>query len=697
MIGSSKEKISKNEKISKIKKENSNKKVKLKDKSENFGFDSIRVRLVGIFVLIVFLSSTSIGFLSLNRAKEALISQGENTLISLSNEGSRLTNKYLQSDIETLNAISVLDKVKSMNLDDQLYVLNTQVKRTNFLDIGVVHTDRMTYYTNKDVVNLKERKHIDRIFEGDSSSYDFLISKATKEPVLVFSVPIKVDNKTVAALNARKRGDSLKEIISNSGYGKTGYSYIINSTGDVIGHIDSNLVLSQYNPLNDETKENESLKLAFKDILEKQTGIVEYKYNDEDISAGFMPIEGTDWIFVSAIKTDEFLAPIKETRLRIIRTVIISLMITIPLTFFIGSSITKPIISLSELSKELSNFNISKDVDEELLNKKGEIGFLANSYNVLIQNLRNIINQINNSANSLISSSNELTETSNSLEINALEINKTVEEISKGAEEQANNTEQGSIKVEQLGSLLEDNNENLKRLNLSANSVVSAVNEGLNESEKLENITKDSIKAIEDIQKVILEAQESAENIGKVSLVIQNISQQTNLLALNASIEAARAGEAGRGFTVVAEEIRKLAEESNESTKEINEIVKQLQDNSVESVEAMKNTIKIADLQTKGVNKTKLSYNTISDSIDSTYQIIEELNNSTMKMNEMKDHLIDTLQNLTAIAQENSAATEEATAAITEQSMATSEINKESLSLFDLAEDMKKIIDKFKI
>lgn len=682
------EKRDKQEKIEKIKE------VRNRDK---FGRHSIKFRLVAIFSLILILSSSTIGLISMRKARASLIDQGEKTLLSLSEEGARLTKRTLESGTEALSTIAALDKIRGMNPEEQDYVLKMQVDRTEFLDIAVVQKNGNARYTDGSSVDLSERDYINRIFEGIDGTFDFVVSKVTGEPVLMLATPIKENGQVIGALLGRKDGEALGEIVSDSGFGETGYSYIINRKGVIIGHNDGNLVLSEFNPILSGDENDKSLKESFEKMISNSSGIEQYDYNGKNITAGYSPIGGTDWIFVSAEETEEFLAPINDMMWQNIRTIFVSLLITIPVTFIVGIGITKPIIETSKIARDIAELDMSEDIPENLLNRKDELGDLANSFETLIVNLRTIINEIHDSSDRVAAASEELTATSQELATGSVEVTKTVNEVAKGAEEQAVNTEGGSLKADELGNTLNHSNDYLSGINGSAEHVLNTVNVGLEEIEDLYNITVRSMEAMEEIQRVILEANESAADIGEASAVIADIAEQTNLLALNAAIEAARAGEAGRGFTVVAEEIRRLAEKSSESTKEIDVMVEKLQKNSSNSVSVMGETMEIVKMQGEGVNKNKESYNVISASIAETYELIEQLNSASLEMNNMKDEIVDFLQNLTAIAEENSAATVEVSAVIEEQAASASEIANSSEGLAFLAEDLRELIDRFKM
>ena len=209
--------------------------------------------------------------------------------------------------------------------------------------------------------------------------------------------------------------------------------------------------------------------------------------------------------------------------------------------------------------------------------------------------------------------------------------------------------------------------------------------------------TEASNKSSKEIYNVVLNTSNSAKKIENASQMIRSIAEQTNLLALNAAIEAARAGEAGRGFAVVADEIRKLAEDSNKFTKEIEEIVAELIDKTNSAVTTMKEAAALTAAQTEGVEVTKNKFEGIAGAIEKTREALDMLNKTGEAMNRKKDEIIDIIQSLSALSEENAAGTEQASASVEEQTSSMVEIAGASEELAKLAEEMQKSISKFKI
>lgn len=400
---------------------------------------------------------------------------------------------------------------------------------------------------------------------------------------------------------------------------------------------------------------------------------------------------------VIEIDESEAFASVDALATATIGLMIIYTIIGSTLIYFIAKSIANPLKAVVINSNLLAEYDLSKDIEQKYLGRKDEIGKLFGSINQVTLNLRELLGEVSNNAIQVASSSEELTATSEQSSMSADEVANTITEIARGASEQAENTTVGSEKLADLSQIIVEDKEYIGKMNAATNTVGNLVSEGLEISEVLVQKTKNSSDASAIVFESIQKTNESSVKISEASNVIASIAEQTNLLALNAAIEAARAGEAGKGFSVVADEIRKLAEQSTESTQSIDIMVSTLKNDAHIAVSKMEEAAQISKEQEASIELTIDKYNEIASAMKDAEKAVEILTEASEIMEERKDEVYSVIENLSAVAEENAASTQEASAAMEEQSAAIEEIAQSSEGLSNLASELKALIEKFKL
>ncbi len=660
---------------------------------------SIKNKLILYFCILILISSVVIGGISTVIAGDSLTEEAEQSLSEISVRSADLVNSKIETQKKALEMIANRVDIESMDWEIQKPILKTQIKRTNFIKIGVVNLNGNTNFTDGTTNQLSDRDFVQEALKGNTYISNLRTSELTGKQVIMYATSIKNGDEIVGALIGMREGSSLSDVISNMTYGENGYAYVIDSEGTIVAHRDKDMVESKFNAIKAAQKDSNYKSSAnlVNEILDKKSGVYSYSVDGEDLYAGYSPIEDTEWIIVTTANQEEVLSAIPEMQKRNLVVLAVVLLISIAVTSIIGNSIAKPIIKIKESAQKLSQLDITEDINSNLINKKDEIGILAQAMQNIIHNLRNIINEINQYSDQVAASSEELTATSEESSVSIEKVANSIEEVANGASNQAQNTEEGSLKASRLGEVIETDQVYIKEINEASLKAINSVKLGLSEVENLSKITEESTSSIREIQEVILNTNESSEKIGQASSVISSISEQTNLLALNAAIEAARAGESGRGFAVVADEIRKLAEQSTLSTGAIDEVLIELQSNAENAVKVVERVATISIEQSNSVVNNKEKFTLIAESMKEIEKVIEKLNVSGKETEEMKEEILDTLQSLASIAEENLASTEEVSASMEEQAASMEQISSASEGLAKLAQDLQSIISKFKI
>jgi len=379
---------------------------------------------------------------------------------------------------------------------------------------------------------------------------------------------------------------------------------------------------------------------------------------------------------------------------------ILSVIIVILVINFFNIQIIKPIIDITEVLRKQAKLDFSFKENAgvvKLFNRKDEMGIIVRALKEMEDNVREFIVETSRKTKVLENSSSHLDNITDQSSIGAEEIAKTIEKMAIGVNQQASDTESATSSIENIDKLMNQNRENVKNINEARNLIDKEKLEGFQIIEELIKASEENDRITQEVYDFVINNSQNADEIANAGKMIESIAEQTNLLALNAAIEAARAGEAGRGFSVVADEIRKLAEQSNLFAGKIKEVIEKLKAESNHAVNKMNEVGSIVDVQNKKVEETKLKFESIAKAIETMKNMIENLNLSSNEINENKDKLMEIMQSLFAIAQENAAGSEEASAAMEQQAASIIEIANSSKDLSKVAEELEGMIAKFKV
>lgn len=445
--------------------------------------------------------------------------------------------------------------------------------------------------------------------------------------------------------------------------------------------------------------ENDAVKQVISQMesgIRPETTVIKYDFKGVRKYAAFYVGKDMNFIVVVTADESEMLGGIDsmKTRGATYSAVIILVLAVISYLFmvFIFRYINHALREMDYMSQ--LDFTL-----EETYRKipKDEIGSIIESVHKTKKSLKNMviilqtkIEVLNEAVEAIESGS---THTSELIE----QVDRAVNDIAKGATNQAEETSDATENVIAIGDMIASVSDKVSGLGKTSEEMVKSENTAKDTLDALSQVNAQTKKAISKIYVQIQNTNVSAEQIKSAADIITDIASETNLLALNASIEAARAGDAGKGFSVVAEQIKILSEQSNTAAQQIAKIISNLLENSGTSVKVMEEVNEIIIEQNKEIEATQKDFKNVGNGIYKSIEDLKSIMSDVEHMNESKDHIVDSVQSLTAIAEENAAGAQETSASTTEVTTVMEEIRKKTEYLYSLSEEIMDEIEKFSV
>ena len=451
-----------------------------------------------------------------------------------------------------------------------------------------------------------------------------------------------------------------------------------------------------------EVKESNLLSIINSIKNNKNIDIETLEYKDtntnKDMLSVYKNLSSNGWVFVIEDNEDEVYAASRSVSLELMVICLIVLIAVVLISLLFVKKVSKDIKSIGEIIEKIGTLDLSNKSNLDIYTGRGdEIGLISDSVVKLVDTIKGVVIKLRDKASILSSSADEILNTFKVTVESVSQVERAVQEIAEGANDQAADTQKASESIIVIGDMVKDTNDETKKLHSNALEMYNTNTIAMKTLDELNAVnikTKDSINIIYEQTN---STNESVFKIKEATLLITSIANETNLLSLNASIEAARAGEQGRGFAVVASQIQKLAEQSNSSAKKIEQIVNRLINDSDNAVRTMEEVREIMQQQSNYVSKVKSVFDEVETYMNNSINEVLNISKKADDLNKAKETVLDVVQNLSAIAEENAANTEETSAVFTTVNEAIRTITNTASDLTAMSTDIEENIGVFKL
>ncbi|MCC9088742.1 methyl-accepting chemotaxis protein [Bacillus pumilus] len=651
---------------------------------------SISKKLIIAFLVVLILPTVALTISAFFTSKTELDKQIMGSAMSQVNAFDTLINENIGNKADAVTLFT--DSLKASNLQEKNR--NATIKelqqygKINEKDVSAIYAGSekglfMQYPVQKmpDGYDPRERPWYQEALNAESGKQVITkpyLAASTGKMVITIAQKMK-DGSGVIGLDMEI--DSLLQKLKEIKIGQKGYAFIMEKDKTVLA---------------DPTQKpgsqvNENLANI---IFKNKEGSGSYSLKGTDKKVAYVTNELTGWKIGGTMLVSE----VEDAAKPVFHTAIIVFSVTLivagTLIFFIVRSISKRLSNLARFSKKVSNGDLR---DKLKIQSDDEIGQVGKGFNTMIDSLRSLIGAVQTSVENVASSSEELTASAGQTSKATEHITLAIEQFSSGNESQNDKVELSSDELEEMNRGLQHMNESAESITASSIKSTDIAGEGGQLVEKTAsqmNVIDQSVKKAEN---VISALESKSKDITQILGVINGIADQTNLLALNAAIEAARAGESGRGFSVVAEEVRKLAVQSANSAKEIENLIKEI----VQDIDVSQEVFTAVNREVQsGLSFTEQTRGSFHNIFEMTKEISDQLqtmNQTVVQLSKGSAHVSEAVREIADVSRESSANIQDIAASAEEQLASMEEISSSSATLSSMAEELRDLISKFKV
>ncbi|WP_025027989.1 methyl-accepting chemotaxis protein [Caldalkalibacillus mannanilyticus] len=659
---------------------------------------SINKKFIIFFLLVGLIPMAITSFLVYHSSSNAIIEKEKEIMQGYTVSTVFGMEQWLDKRLDEVKIVANSGAIQEGSLESQLQLMNV-VKNQDPTYETVVFTGQngivQAHTTNEHigVLDLSSRQYFQNGMAGQDTISSVLTSNATGNRIVVVATPVVSPGGS--KLGVMSASINFEELINQ-------FLQSDHFTQNQIGNVfidDQNIIQAHPNKefiglsLDESGIEGELLSLFHTGKEEAGTALI--KIDGESMLVSYAPIEKAGYGIYFFTPLSSILTVANTIRSKTLLLMGLSAIIITLFAIIIARSMSRPIKLITSHVQNIADGDLTSE--ELKVQNKDEIGVLAQNVNQMANNLKEMIDRVSDSADRVAASSEQLSASADQVSLSTEQVTYSIQEVANGADQQSNGVNKSSQSLSGLNAGVQQIAKSSANIAKVANVTIKKAEEGgesvINNVQKMNKI-HDSVTHSVTITDILVERSKEINNILEV---ITSIAEQTNLLALNAAIEAARAGEHGKGFAVVADEVRKLAESSQHSSKQISNIIIEIQKEMDQTNNAMNGVMEEVK---EGLILANNTQNHFQEIIDATNQVAEQISNmaaTTEKISAEVEQVSSSFNDISSITDNTTKNAQEVAAASEQQLASMEEISSSAQYLSQMALDLKHFISKFKV
>ena len=652
-------------------------------KKLSFSMNSVKTKLITIMLLIAIIPLTVAILISYSSSATKAEEDAKSTLIweskTLEGEVNTLFLKNQTALTSLAAAPSTIAFLKGEYVDvaeikAQMERIDENFQDSNSIVISDTNGQMLVRSDDKDLKDISGREYFQKALAGEINVSDIIQFEGSDKREICIAVPVfdNESNQVIGVIHRSYDLNNFHEMLAQNNL----EAFVADSKGILAAHSEYEIKGS------DEPTDLSGSPFTTSDDV---NGIYSAEHNGENLYIGYTKEPFSGYTICVARDKNAVITEARNSALTIVGIGIVMVLIVLAISIIMANNFTNPILEVNRLLNALANGNFVKI--DKFLNRNDEFGQMIENSNSVVEKLETIVGHIKESSNTVNGSSQELSVMATQIAATTENVAEAVQDIAAGASEQAKDVQESAESAGMISQAMENVQDSTNNLSGLADRMKSASETSSNSLSEFRDTSEKVAVMIVDISDKISATQNAVAAINEKVEGISGIAAQTNLLSLNASIEAARAGEAGMGFSVVADEIRKLADDSEQLAKEIHVVMDSLLAESASAVQAANLIIEDNKKQQEALEYTIDSVNGMITDIEKTVNRVEKISGETDICVTSTENVSKAMSSLSAISEENAAATETTGASVEELSATVS-------TLADSAKNLKQIADR---